>query len=269
MGEKNLYKKAATIAVEDTVQKVMDIFEAEDGRTFEEKKKEVLEYLKNQEDTLLAERVLSAAINDETGRILNEKFWKFGEILQENEKIILRKVRETDKEMFYELQKETSVMKSMLKEEGYRLMLWNEHVQDKSLMVTIEVDGEYAGYCGINNLSKEELEIAIELRKKWRKQGVGYQALNIFLSEMKSRLQKNEFRIKIEADNYASQALFEKLGAVPYGIAEHMLHKEEDIQRCEEENLHEIDDKLINIAKKFDVEPRKLLSHVLEYSLKW
>lgn len=38
MGEKNLYKKAATIAVEDTVQKVMDIFEAEDGRTFEEKR---------------------------------------------------------------------------------------------------------------------------------------------------------------------------------------------------------------------------------------
>lgn len=86
---------------------------------------------------------------------------------------------------------------------------------------------------------------------------------------MKSRLQKNKFRIKIEDDNYASQALFEKLGAVPYGIAEHMLHKEEDIHRCEEENLHEIDDKLINIAKKFDVEPRKLLSHVLEYSLKW
>ena len=64
MGEKLLLNKAAKIAVEDIVQKVMDIFEAEDGRVFEEKKKEVIEYLKNQEDTLLAERVLSAAIND-------------------------------------------------------------------------------------------------------------------------------------------------------------------------------------------------------------
>lgn len=55
MGEKLLLNKAAKIAVEDIVQKVMDIFEAEDGRMFEEKKKEVIEYLKNQEDTLLAE----------------------------------------------------------------------------------------------------------------------------------------------------------------------------------------------------------------------
>ncbi|MFR7817161.1 MAG: hypothetical protein ACLU22_06785 [Clostridium sp.] len=46
MGEKLLLNKAAKIAVEDIVQKVMDIFEAEDGRVFEEKKKEVIEYLK-------------------------------------------------------------------------------------------------------------------------------------------------------------------------------------------------------------------------------
>ena len=43
MGEKLLLNKAAKIAVEDIVQKVMDIFEAEDGRVFEEKKKEVIE----------------------------------------------------------------------------------------------------------------------------------------------------------------------------------------------------------------------------------
>lgn len=76
--------------------------------------------MKNQEDTLLAERVLSAAINDETGRIWNEKFWRFVETLQETEKIILRKVRETDKEMFYELQKETSVMKSRLQKNIFK-----------------------------------------------------------------------------------------------------------------------------------------------------
>lgn len=44
MGEKLLSNKAAKIAVEDIVQKVMDIFEAEDGRVFEEKKKEVTNY---------------------------------------------------------------------------------------------------------------------------------------------------------------------------------------------------------------------------------
>jgi RimJ/RimL family protein N-acetyltransferase len=269
MGEKSLTKKAAKICLEDMVQKVMDIFEAENGRPFEEKKQEVIEYLKGQEDTLLAERVLEAAINDETGRGWKEKFWQEGNILQTDEHISLRKVCEADREMFIELQKETSMMKSIIKEESYRMMLWNEHTQDKSLMVTIEVDGEYAGYCGINNLSRDQWEIAIELRKKWRCKGIGYVAISTLLSAIKSRLHINEFRVKIDADNYASQRLFEKLGAVPYRIAEYMLHKEKDILRCEEENLDAIDDKLIKVAEKFGVEPRKLLSHILEYKLEW
>ena len=87
------------------------------------------------------------------------------------------------------------------------------------------------------------------------------------LTEVKERLNINEFHIKVEPDNYASQKLFERLGAVPYGIAEFMLHKEEDILRCEEENMDAIDEQLVNVAEKFGVEPRKLLSHVLEYKL--
>lgn len=63
--------------------------------------------------------------------------------------------------------------------------------------------------------------------------------------------------------------MFEKLGATPYGIAENILHEEEDMRNCEEENLELIDDQLIHIAEKFAVEPRKLLSHVLEYEFKW
>lgn len=43
------------------------------------------------------------------------------------------------------------------------------------------------------------------------------------LTELKERLNVNEFRIKVEPDNYAGQKLFEKLGAVPYGITEFMI----------------------------------------------
>ena len=37
MGEKNLSQKAMKICMEDTVQKVVDIFEVDDGRAFDEK----------------------------------------------------------------------------------------------------------------------------------------------------------------------------------------------------------------------------------------
>ena len=269
MGEKNLSQKSMKICMEDTVQKVIDIFEVDDGRSFVEKKKEVIAYLQTQEDTLLAERVLRTAINDETGKKIKERFCNSGNISQSDTHVQIRCVKEIDKEKFLELQEETCIMRSMLKEESYRIMLWNEHIQDKSMMFTIEVDEEYAGYCGINNLSRDNWEIAIELLKKFHNKGVGYTALSIMLSEIKSRLGVEKFRVKIDADNYASQRLFEKLGAIPYGIAEHMLHKEDDIIRCEEENLDAIDERLEQIAEQFGVEPRKLLSHVLEYELNW
>ena len=269
MGEKKLSHRTMKICMEDAVQKVLDILEDDDGRSFDEKKKDAIEYLKTQENTSLAEKVLKSAINDEIGKCLKERFWNNGKINKTDTHVYIRAVKESDREKFLELQNETCMMRSMLKEEAYRMMLWNEHIQDKTMMLTVEVDGEYAGYCGINDLSRENWEIAIELLKEFHRKGVGYTALSILLSEIKSRLEVNKFRVKIDSDNYASQRLFEKLGAVPYGIAEHMLHKEEDILRCEEENKDAIDEQLAEVAEKFGVEPRKLLSHVLEYELRW
>ena len=89
------------------------------------------------------------------------------------------------------------------------------------------------------------------------------------LTEIKARLGKDEYRVKIDPVNYASQSLFIKLGAVPQGIVKYLLRDEEGIRSFEEENIDEIDDKLVAVAQQFGVEPKKLLSHVLEYELKW
>ena len=78
-----------------------------------------------------------------------------------------------------------------------------------------------------------------------------------------------EFRVRIDPGNQSSQKLFERLGAVPNGISSLFLQEEELQQKCEEENLHLIDEDVIALAQKFNVEPRKLLSHVLEYKLVW
>ena len=58
------------------------------------------------------------------GKKIYKKFWAMGEcIITENE-IILRKVQDSDKHIFIELQKENNIVKSMMKEEAYRNMLW-------------------------------------------------------------------------------------------------------------------------------------------------
>ena len=45
------------------------------------------------------------------------------------------------------------------------------------------------------------------------------------------------------------------------------LYREEDKLAVEEEYKDRLDDRYMALAKKFKVEPRKLLSHVLEYRI--
>ena len=125
------------------------------------------------------------------------------------------------------------------------------------------------GYCGIKNVCAEKWEVVIELLKEHTGQGVGTLAVRGLLDAVAQRCGVTEFRIRIDSDNYASQRMFEKLGALPNGVSEFLLHDVEDIRDCEEESLKDINECLIAVADKFHVEPRTLLSHVLEYKLIW
>ncbi len=89
------------------------------------------------------------------------------------------------------------------------------------------------------------------------------------LDALQARLGVVDFRVRIDPANLASQGLFEKLGAIPNGISGFILSSEEEIKQCEDASLYLIDDVLSAVAKKFSIEPRKLLSHALEYKLHW
>ncbi len=93
--------------------------------------------------------------------------------------------------------------------------------------------------------------------------------MSLGLNVTSSRQKSIKTAIILEREIYPSQRLFEKLGAEPNGISEFLLHEEADIRRCEEENIHLLDERIQELAKQFNVEPRKLLSHVLEYKLMW
>ena len=145
--------------------------------------------------------------------------------------------------------------------------MWEGHNDDTSIVFTIEKDEEYVGYCAIKDIAKIKWEISIELLRKFHRQGIGYTAISMMLDAIKERLGVSEFRVRIISDNIASRKLFEKLGAVPNGISEFLIHNKKDIDEFEEMYMHTITDDLREVAKQFNVEPRKLLSHVLEYKL--
>ncbi|MCI8388807.1 MAG: GNAT family N-acetyltransferase [Clostridiales bacterium] len=269
MGNRTVAENSAKGSLNATLQEVLDLLDAEDGKSFEEKKEEAIKLLRKAEDSLLSNTLVNLAISEKDTAKVKTMFWASGNVFSSDKTISLRQVDSSDRGDFLDIQREYSIVKSMLKEEVYCDMVWKEHTEDKSLMCAILKDETYIGYCGVNNTTLEPWEIAIEIKPEWTKQGIGVIAISAMLDQFKARLGKSTFKVRIDPSNFSSQKMFERLGAVPKGIAELWIHDQQMLEQCEEDNLHYIDDKIIAVAEKFAVEPRKLLSHVLEYYLEW
>ena len=200
---------------------------------------------------------------------MKDQFWQTGETISAGPQLVLRNVIPSDRDGFIDLQRKNSAFKGMLKEKIYCDLIWDEHTQDSTLVCSIVHEGEYIGYCASKDTTRELWEISIELQPEWTNRGIGRIAITAMLNEIKARLGVDRYRVRIEPTNYPSQRLFEGLGAVPNGISELWIHDQQILEACEEENLHHINDQLVAVADKFGVPPRKLLTHVLEYTLQW
>lgn len=269
MDKESFTKYAIEESSDQVMQEVLEILDADDGRSFEEKKEALLMHLQERRDAELAEVLANCAIADKTGQQVKAEFWSFGIVVCPDASISLRDVYEGDREVFLSIQQENSPLKEMMKEQVCCDMAWKEHLGDKSLMLSIEKDGTYIGYCGIKNMAQNPWEIAIEIQSDWTRNGIGPIVITAMLNAIKARLNITDFRVRIDPGNRSSQKMFERLGAIPNGISEYLVHDPEIIQQCEENNLHLIDEDTVALAKKFGVEPHKLLSHILEYTLNW
>lgn len=262
---KNVMKNTANMVLQDA----LDILDADDGRSFEEKRDAVIKRLTQKGDKELSRLLVERAIADKTGAEIKADFWQSGTVIPVDDSIFLKHVDPKDRDIFLTIQKASPLVQSMDDKAPFLDLVWREHNEDKCLMLSIVKDGDYIGYCGIKNTAQPVWEIAIELLPEWTRHGIGYVALSAMLNEMASRLGVTKYIVRIEPTNLASQKLFEKLGAKPSGITDLWFQEQTTIEKCEEAGLHLIDDNMIEVAKKFHVEPRKLLSHVLEYELIW
>lgn len=248
-GESEMNQNTLEVCSKEMLRKTLEILgDDEDGMSFDEKKKVVESMLKN--DYGAAKKMIIAECSEYQ---VTELFWRTGNIVSPDGRIILRKISEADKEKFLELQYENALIPFMFREEKFQNDLWEEHLEQNALRCSIvyaETD-EYIGYCGVKNLSDSMWELEIELLKKWTHQGIGYMAMREFLDTVVYNTDVSEFRIRVNPDNYASQGLMRKLGAVPNGVSELLLHDEEAIRRCEEENMGCIDDRLKEVAVEF------------------
>lgn len=184
--------------------------------------------------------------------------------------VIIRPVNENDAEFYVSIRMQYSMI--------YRVMIGMEMHRSENLFLLdlCQPESFYGiienpeqmpiGYIGIKDTSTDIWELAIELDKHYTQCGLGPRSIKLFLNEISRITGKATFAARVEADNIPSQKCFERIGAGLMGLSDGPLLKTpEEKEQFEVENLNLIDDSIRDIANRLAVEPRKLLSHVLEY----
>ena len=192
------------------------------------------------------------------------------DIFTMGDEILLCKFRQEDYQDFVKLQKENAIMTNAFAIEGFETGLWEEVHQDTVFYTTIRkaIDDTFMGYCGIKNTQRDELELAIEVLKEFHGNGYGRQSLTLFMKKVKEMTGIDSFKALVDCENIASQKMCEACGGIPSGIEEYLLHDKEYMKKYELENANMITKSIEELAKKFNVRPEKLLTHVLVYRFK-
>ena len=125
----------------------------------------------------------------------------------------------------------------------------------------------YCGECAVKNISDKIPEIEIELMKEYQGQGIGYHAIIDLLNKITFNYGKVNYYAKIEPDNYASQFLFEKLGGRPVGVVRDYTIPDDQVESFTKCSMDLLDRNLEEVARKFNVEAKGLLTHLLIYEM--
>ena len=198
-----------------------------------------------------------------------------GSMVAQDDVVILTRISDTDYPDYEILEIENPLYKIFIgKIDFSEIMknLWKDLLSERSFVCTVRKasNNEFCGYCEINNVRAEEPELGIRLLKKVHNQGIGFHSLKLLMTEYAKLSGKEYFISRVEPQNYTSQRLMEKLGGKPDGICDLcdlLINKEDEKIALENKYAHLIDDKLIDLAEKFNVKPEKLLSHVLRYRI--
>ncbi len=85
------------------------------------------------------------------------------------------------------------------------------------LKVVNKYTQQYVGEVLFMKLDEEMPELGIQLLKKYQGQGIGTQIMNLFVNQLYSIIENEAFYVRIRSDNFVSQRMFEKIGAVKTG----------------------------------------------------
>lgn len=190
-------------------------------------------------------------------------------VYAQDDKYILRAIRETDKEDYLRYYREDHMWGQYFGKpdldpsEG----LWRDFIHPGIINTVIirKKDGAYCGFCGLQEFLKSETpELSIELMEEFHHQGIGTAVVPMLMKHYAEKTGTNTFVAKVSPSNLPSQGLMRKLGGQPSGMAPHPGFSE-DLARMMEELDTPQPEYYKALAEEFGTTPRKLESQVLVF----
>lgn len=126
---KNVMKNTANMVLQDA----LDILEADDGKSFDEKRDAVIKLLTQKGDTELSRLLSERTVADKTGVEIKTDFWKSGTVIPAGDTVYLRPVESNDRDSFLTIQRASPLVQSMEDKDSFLDLVWREHNEDMLL----------------------------------------------------------------------------------------------------------------------------------------
>ena len=191
-------------------------------------------------------------------------------IFCENNDIILVPLSEKYKDRYIKLKREESFFNpKYYDDENNVVKAWKlmQNPYELNMAIIKKNSGDFMGCISINNTRCRIWEMSIELLRQFRGMRYGTMSLILFLKKVRDFTHVKEYCAYVETDNIACQRLMRKVGGQLVGIYNAASLPAALAYKFEEKHIDEITDHMLELADELEIEPRKLLSHVLEYRL--
>lgn len=129
---------------------------------------------------------------------------------------MLRKQLSEDKEVYYNLFSEISIVKGRMEETIFRKYfekIWVEEQSEDAIRVSVILnkDGAYVGNITLRELNSKTPELGIDVVQRYQRQGVAYNALRLFMCQVSSISKIDYFLARIYSNNEPSSWLLLEL----------------------------------------------------------
>lgn len=226
-------------------------------------------WMKKFVDKIAAERARTNSL------IPRGEVWDFSnernlDAISEKEDLLLHPIQPSDIPAYSDVRGHWHIVNESPTEKMQEIFLEaipNEVTDNKCFIAAIKhsPDNQFIGYVSIKDTAAEIWEIAIELSPACCGKGYGPIAINIFLDAIHKLTGKSEFRAFVEPDNYRSQRCMKKAGGKLYGLFNTIFGDPIAAEKFENENTDLITPQIVELADELHLEPKKILSKVLDY----